>query len=167
MENNVTFAVITGISSGGFALLGVGLNSWWSGRREKAAFRVLELAGMERLIWGENWTELQAHLQRQQARMAIGGVPPDLIQIFHDISVACWRDLQATIELSAGEQRGIGTKLLEARELVHQAVRMCLLRDGWRRSRNTFGVEARMRALDAMGEHGLDVDCSARALVDL
>ena len=35
----------------------------------------LELAGMERLVWGDDWTELEAHLQREEARLAIARVP--------------------------------------------------------------------------------------------
>jgi hypothetical protein len=50
--------------------------------------------------------ELQAHLQRQEARFAVTEVPDDLVQALHDISLACWRDLKEGIERSAGEQRG-------------------------------------------------------------
>jgi hypothetical protein len=145
-SSNVTVPIVTAVSSGGFALLGVGVSSWWSGRREKARFRtesVLELAGMERLIWGEDWIELQAHLQRQQARLAIGGVPEDLIQSFRTISIACWRDLQANIVGSGGQEPGIDTKLLGVREAVHCAIRMYLLREGHRSGRR----ESRSAAL--------------------
>jgi hypothetical protein len=63
--------------------------------------------------------ELQAHLQRQEARFAVTEVPDDPVQAFHDISLACpcWRDLQEGIERSPGEQRSIRTELLDARQL--------------------------------------------------
>jgi hypothetical protein len=131
MPGNVALA-ITSLSSGGFALLGVGVSNWMAARRERATFRtetVLELAGMERLVWGEDWVELQAHLQRQEARLAVGGVPDDLVQAFHDISLACWHNLQESIERSAGQEPGIRTQLLDARQLVHRAARAYLLRD--------------------------------------
>ena len=73
--------------------------------------------------------ELQAHLQRQEARFAVMEVPDDLVQAFHDISLACRRDLQEGIKRSAGEQRGIRTELLDARQLVHRAARAYLVRD--------------------------------------
>jgi predicted ATP-dependent protease len=73
--------------------------------------------------------ELQAHHQRQEARFAVTEVPDDLVQAFHDISLACWRDLKEGIERSAGEQRGIRTELLDARQLVHRAARAYLVRD--------------------------------------
>lgn len=146
-SSDVTVAIVTAVSSGGFALLGVGFSSFWSNRHEKSRFRtesVLELAGMERLIWGEDWTELQVYLQRQQARLAIGGVPEDLIQAFHDISIACWRDLQTSIVNSGGEQPGISSNLLRAREAVHLAVRMYLIGEQSRRDRH----DARLAALE-------------------
>jgi hypothetical protein len=97
---------------------------------------------MERLVWGDDWIELNAHLQRQEARWAVAGVPADLIQAFHAISVACWQDLQATVERSGGEHPGISKRLLEAREAVHEGARAYLLRQGSRASRDALRARA-------------------------
>jgi hypothetical protein len=46
-------------------------------QEQARAFRIeaaLELAGMERLVWGDDWIELQVYLQRQQSRMAAVGL---------------------------------------------------------------------------------------------
>jgi len=83
--------------AGGFALLGVGITNWRAGRREEADFRretSLELAGMERLIWGGSYPELRGHIERQRARMSEARVPRDLVDAFESITVACWRSNQ-------------------------------------------------------------------------
>jgi hypothetical protein len=72
---------------------------------------------------------LEVELQRQEARLALAGVPDDLIKVFHDISNACWQYLQQSIEESAGVDPGINTGLLEARRLVHRALGAYLLRE--------------------------------------
>lgn len=131
-------ALVSGVLSGGFALAGVGLSNWTSATREKRAFgreTALELAGMERLVWGDSWVELNAHLQRQEARWSIAGLPPDLIRDFRTVSIACWQDQQTTRERSGGEHQGIATTLLDAREAVQEVARSELLRHGSRRWR--------------------------------
>jgi hypothetical protein len=60
-------ALLTGLLSGGFALLGAGATTWNANRRQDARFRretALELAGTERLIWGDSWIELNVNLKR-------------------------------------------------------------------------------------------------------
>jgi hypothetical protein len=126
VASDVGVAIVSGGLAGGFALLGVGLTSWRATRRETAAFRretSLELAGMERLIWGESFTELRAHIERLRARMSEARVPHDLIEAFADITSACWRSYRGSMEETCGEDPGISTDLLSAREEVHEAVR--------------------------------------------
>jgi hypothetical protein len=142
---NAAAAVIAGGLSGGFALAGVGVNSWIATRREHAGFgreTALELAGMERLVWGDDWIELTTNLERQEARWAVAGVPADLILDFRTISISCWQDLQRTVERSAGQHAGIGKGLLEARQAVHQAALAYLLKNGSGKSRDALRVRA-------------------------
>ena len=82
---------------------------------------------MERQIWGSDWVELQSHLQRQEARMAVAGVPATLVDAFRNVSTECWRDLQRSIEISDGEQPGISSSLLDERQTIHRAIRAHLL----------------------------------------
>jgi hypothetical protein len=143
--NDAAVAVISGVLSGGFALAGVGLSGIAASRRERAEFSretALELAGMERLVWGDSWIELTTEIQRQEARWAIAGVPADLIQAFRASSVACWRDQRQTVERSAGQHAGIGKDLLEARETVQEAARAFLLRSGSVGSREALRIHA-------------------------
>ncbi|HEX9966858.1 MAG TPA: hypothetical protein VGB06_02820 [Solirubrobacterales bacterium] len=138
-------AIISGALSGGFALAGVGVSSWIASRRQRAEFReetVLELAGMERLVWGDNWIELNAHLQRQQARWSISGLPSSLVDDFQAISKACWRDGRQTVEQSSGKHHMISVTLLDAREAVHNAARAALMREGSRRYRESLVADA-------------------------
>jgi hypothetical protein len=113
-------------------------SNWTAARRERTRFRTetaLELAEMERTVWGDNWIELNVDLQRLEARLAVAGVPDDLVQAFHDISVRCWRDLQEDIDMDA-EQPGINKEFLDARRLVHAAAR------AYKKSRMGLSVEA-------------------------
>jgi hypothetical protein len=92
---NLGVAIVSSLAAGGFALLGAGVGDWRTWHRDRANFRTetaLELAGMERHVWGDDWVELRAHIERQTARMAIAGVPSELVAAFEDISHACWRD---------------------------------------------------------------------------
>ena len=73
-------AIVSSVAAGGFALLGAGAGDWRARRREKQSFKTesaLELAGMERHVWGDDWVELRAHIERQTARMAVAGVPSE------------------------------------------------------------------------------------------
>ncbi len=140
-----TIALISGGLSGGFALAGVGLSNWTSARRERRVFgreTALELAGMERLVWGDSWVELKAHLQRQEDRLSVAGLPDDLIDEFRAISIACWRNQHESAEHSGGEHRGMNVGLVEARQAVHSAARAELLGRGSRRSRRALRAEA-------------------------
>jgi hypothetical protein len=132
MSSNVDIAIVTGVLSGGFALLGGAITTLTAGRRERRNFETetaLELAGMERLVWGEDWTELEAHLQREEARLAIARVPNDLVTALNEISSACWRDLRDSREVG-DEYPGMDQELIEARRGVHRAIRAYLLREG-------------------------------------
>ena len=131
-DGSVAITVATAVASGGSALMGVALGAWLSGRREQARFRtecVLELAQFEKAVWSEDWGDLRTQLREQHARLAVAGVPAHLTQALREISLACWRDLQRSIEESDGQHSGITTKLLDAREAVHDAVQHRLLRD--------------------------------------
>jgi hypothetical protein len=153
--SNSAVAIIAGALSGGFALAGVGVSNWLAGRRERAAFRretALELAGMERLVWGESWVELEAHLQRQEVRLAEGNVPSGLIRDFHDISVGAWRDRKQTIRESGGERQGMGSEFIDARRAVHEAARAYLLGNGSRASRAVLRIRAADLVEDALPE---------------
>lgn len=136
-SSQVLIPVATGLLAGGFALLGVFVSNWTAARRERATFRTetaLELPHMERLVWGDDWVELSAHLQRQEARLAVAGVPHDLVEAFREISKACWRDQRESLERSDGEQ-GMSLALVHPREHVHRAINAYLLRQDGRRSR--------------------------------
>lgn|SRR5215213_7935085 len=138
-------ALISGGLSGGFALAGVALSNLTSTQRERRVFgreTALELAGMERLVWGDSWIELKAHLQRQEDRLAVAGLPNELIDDFRSISIACWRDQHESGEHSGDEHRGMSTRLVEARQAVHRAARAELLRRGSRRSRRILRANA-------------------------
>jgi hypothetical protein len=131
--------VVTSVASGGFALLGVGVTNLTTARREQARFRTetaLELASLERLIWGEEWVDLEVQLQQQAARLSVAGVPDDLSEVLREISLACWRDGRASFEQSGGEYGGIALRLNEARRHVDRAVRAYLLRKGRRSTRD-------------------------------
>src|SRR5690349_3862670 len=122
-------ALLTGLLSGGFALAGVGMNNWTTARRDRRRFQTetaLELASIERFIWRENWIDLNVHLQSQEARLAVAGVPTDLIEALHRVAVASWYDLHHDIELGLPEP-GIKTDLLHALHLVNRAMRAHLV----------------------------------------
>jgi len=144
MSNNLGIA-ISAAASGSFALLGVGLSNTLAGGRDRRIARTeaaLELAETERLIWEGAWIELRAALQRQQTRMAVAGVPEDLLDAFRRINEACWRYRRNEEEESGGEQSGISTALLNAREEVHRAIRAHLLREHSRPRRRTLSNSA-------------------------
>jgi hypothetical protein len=148
VSSNVEIAIVSGLLSGGFAVLGGAITTLTASRREVRNFRTetaLELAGMERFVWGNSWTELEAHLERQQARLTVAGVPEDLVTAFQSISLACWRDLRDSRELSGGEDSGIAKELLEARREVHRAIRAHLLREKQRSSRDDLRRAATTR----------------------
>jgi hypothetical protein len=131
MSNNVGIAITAG-AAGGFALLGVVASNILGGNRERRIGRAeaaLELANTEPLIWDADWVELRTELRRQETRLAVAGVPEDLVDAFRRITEACWRDARDSDEQSAGQEKGIATRLLEAREQVHRAVRAYLLRE--------------------------------------
>lgn len=120
--------VVSTLSAGGFALLGAGFADWRARRREHAAFKTesaLELAGMERLVWGDDWVELQAHMERQRARMTVARVPNELIEAFDMVSLACWHERQDNRENC--EHGGISVSLLTPRRLIYRAIRAHLL----------------------------------------
>jgi hypothetical protein len=144
MPSDLTIA-ITSVSSGGFALLGVVLANRLARSRERAAFRTetaLELASMERLVWSESRVGLQEHVQRQQSRLTIAGVPDDLVRALGAISIACWQDVRAHVERTDGLQAGIRGELLAARRAVHGATHAELLREGTRASRRRMTLTA-------------------------
>lgn len=152
---DATIALISGVLSGGFALGGVALSSWTTRRRERRVFgreTALELAGMERLVWGDSWIELKAHLQRQEDRLAVAGLPDELVGNFRRISTACWRDQHETAEHSGGEHRGMSTSLVEARQAIHDAARAELLNQGTRRSRKALRADAAALVATALGQ---------------
>ena len=154
---DVAITVVAAVASGTFALCGVVLGAWLSGRRDQTRFRresVLELAQFEKAVWGEDWAALRTQLREQRARLAVAGVPDDLTRAFQEIPLACWRDLQESIEQSAGEHGGIGTTLLDARETVHDAVEHYLLRDRPRRARKESGAAAIRLVSEALAKSG-------------
>ena len=132
MPSEIGVVIVSSIASGGFALLGVGLSDRRARRRARDEFRTetaLELAGMERHIWETNWIELQVQLQRQEARLAVAGVPDDLVQALRAVSERCWSDLQDHIERSGGDEPGITSRLIEAYRAVHRAIRAYLIKE--------------------------------------
>ncbi len=145
MSEKLQIALIAGLLSGGFALLGAMVNDWNARRRERQRFRTetaLDLAELERLIWGDNWTDLNLHLERQETRLAIVGISQDLIKALREVSVRCWRDLQESIELSGGEQPGINTAFLDARRATNRAVGAYLLKRETRSARQKLERQA-------------------------
>lgn len=142
-------AIVSSLGAGGFALLGAGVGDWRARRREKAAFKTetaLELAGMERHVWGHDWVELRAHVERQTARMAVAGVPGELVAAFEDISDACWRYRRDRVEEFGEEAAGISTELLEARR-VHRALRAQLLDEADKLALLSIALDATRTAL--------------------
>jgi hypothetical protein len=104
-------AIVCSVAAGGFARLGAGAGDWRARRREKQSFKTetaLELAGMERHVWGDDWVELRAHIERQTARMAVAGVTSELVAAFEDISHACWRDRRDHIDDASKRAHRIG-----------------------------------------------------------
>jgi hypothetical protein len=100
-------ALIAGLLSGGFALGGVIATLWWQARREDARFRTetaLELAELERLVWGDDWVILWVALQRQDARLAVARVPDDLNRVhkFDSCRGHLSRDGRATCRRGSG-----------------------------------------------------------------
>lgn len=148
---DTAITIVSIVSAGSFALLGAELADRRARRRERASFRTetaLELAAMERHIWGDDWAELQAHIERQRARMMVGGVPSDLIDAFDELSAACFRDSQRSLKMSNEEMRGIGVSLLHARKATHKAIRAHLLEELDRNKRRRDALDAAERALD-------------------
>jgi hypothetical protein len=147
--------LIASLASGGFALLGVGLSNLMASRRQGAAFRTetaLELASNERYVWAQDWIELQIDLERVEARLAVAGVPGDLVTAFRDISEACWRDRTRHIDPVDPDERvqwGIREDLLEGRRLAQRAIRAELLRNDTRDSRIEL-VERAIEEIDSL-----------------
>ena len=148
---DIGVAIVSSLAAGGFALLGTGAADWRARRRDKANFKTetaLELAGMERHVWGDDWVELRAHLERQTARMAVSGVPSELVAAFEEISQACWRDRRDSVEESCEDgDVGISTQLLDARSAVHRALRAQLLDEADKSALLDEAVEAGRAAL--------------------
>lgn len=138
MADLVAVAVGGGIGLAG-TMLGVAVNALTSSYRDRRQFRLetaLELAGMERLIWdsGESsYPELEANRQREVARLAGSGISGDLLQGFSRITQACWRSNYASVQRS--DEGGIDSELLQAREAVHVALTVQLMKTGSRRAR--------------------------------
>ena len=155
VSGNVAVAIVSGLLAGGFALLGGAVTTWTATKRERSKFRTetaLELAGMERLIWADDWVELNVHLQRHEARLTVAGVADDLVRAFHDISIACWRDNRESLERSGGEDTGINVTLMDARRLVHAAVSHYLLRGSVPAVSQTEAVTTTRAAIDARAQ---------------
>lgn len=139
--------IVSTLSAGGFALLGAGFADGRARRREHSAFRTesaLELADMERLVWGDDWVELQVHLERQRARMTVARVPNELIGAFDRVCTACWPERQD--RLDNDEEGGISTSLLTPRRMVYRAIRAHLLGEP---DRKTLEIEALAAARQA------------------
>jgi len=138
MSDEAQIVLVTGLVSGGVALLGTWISNWFSIRREDKAFRTqtaLELAGIERLVWKGDWLELNAQLQRQEARLAVARVPDDLILAFRSITQRSRRDIAESDEYSGGEHIGLNLDFVNAGDAVNRAVRAFLLRTDGRRGR--------------------------------
>lgn len=132
VTENVQIALVAGLLSGGFVLLGNLSSALLAAWHERRAFRTetaLELSE-ERLIWESKWLDLQTHLQRQQTRLAVAGAPEVLGHALSDMSLICWADNKED-----EERPGIDIEFLEARRKVLDAVGAHLLRRGTRRSR--------------------------------
>jgi hypothetical protein len=138
----VGVVIASSLSTGGFALLGVGFSNVMAARRERRQFRTetaLELGEVERQVWGDDWTELEARLQRQETRLAIAGIPEDLVQALHDSTVFCWRDNYHGLETTG--QGGISSELLDGRRKANRAIGAYLLNRGTRSSREELRRE--------------------------
>ena len=126
VSENVQIALIAGLLSGGFVTLGALLTEFLAGFRTGRRFRVdtaLALAANEHLIWIDEWLPLQTHLEEQQTRLAVAGVP----EVLADASVLCRADRIDGLEMG-NEHAGINTEFLAARRGVLGAIGAYLLR---------------------------------------
>jgi hypothetical protein len=133
--------------------LGVGVNNWTAARREHRRFRTetaLELAGIERALWDESWLDLNALLLKHEARMAVAGVPSELIESVRRLSLASWYDRREAEEQGLPEV-GIKKDLLDALRLQLRAVRAYLL-GASRRERNLLRRDALEQSRDVLGD---------------
>src|SRR5262245_51362973 len=95
VSENVQIAVIAGLLSGGFAIVGGFVTELLAALRTSRLFRIetaLSLAANEHLIWKSGWLPLQTHLEEQQTRLAVAGVPETLNDALRDASFLCWAD---------------------------------------------------------------------------
>jgi hypothetical protein len=137
-DNTVAIAAVTAGASGGFALLGVAMTNWGTARRERRDFRfqtATALADTERLTWGDDWLELASHLQRLDARLAVAGVPQDLIETYGSVCRLCFTDVQATLERSGGQHGGMKSRLADSQRVLYRAIQAHLLRQHSARAR--------------------------------
>ncbi len=119
----MTSELAIALSSGGFALLGVGMANWLAGRRESRTFRrqvAIDLAEVERLVWGDDLLALHVELQRLNARLTIAGVPSDVVETLNTVSLACFQSIQDDLEQSGGKHRGINPELSDARRALQE-----------------------------------------------
>jgi hypothetical protein len=145
----IAVAAISAGASGTFALLGVATTNWLTAKRERRAFRVetaMMLADTERLTWGESFQELSTHLQRLDARLAVVGVPEDLVETYPSVCRQCFRDNRATLERSGGEHTGMDANLLDSQHALHRAIQAHLLRRGSARARAQLRADAMAQA---------------------
>ena len=145
LSENVQIALIAGLLSGGFAILGALFTELLAGSRTSRQFRVdtaLALAANEHLIWEDHWLPLHTHLEEQQTRLAVAGVPGVLGDALFDAAHLCWADRMEGMEIHGAEHAGINTDFLAARRKVLDAIGAHLLRRGSRSSRAALEREA-------------------------
>jgi len=164
-----TAIAISSVASGSFALLGVAVSNRMTRNRERGRFRsdaALALADLEAAVWGDNWIELQAEVQRQQARLTIAGVGEDLAEALALVAVASWADRRAHVERVERLDAGIRSDLLDARQFGRSSCARVTARRGQGRRRDAVGAvtaavgdRASRRWLAAGASQGDDVRC--------
>lgn len=151
-----TTVLLASLCSGGFALAGVAATLFITRTRERARLReeaAMELASLDRVYWSGDWITLQEALTRDQVRLTVAGVPPDLVELQAEICTACWQDLRAHVERTDDVPPGIRAELVDAARSVRAAIRIELLGERNRLHRRRSRRATVTAARQVLGNH--------------
>jgi hypothetical protein len=84
----------------------------------------------------------QVPADRLDARLAVAGVPEDLIETFGSLCRLCFSDVQATLERSGGQDSGMSGRLADGQRVLYRAIQAHLLRQHGARARATADAAA-------------------------
>jgi hypothetical protein len=123
MSHDLQLVLASGLLTGGFALAAAFTVHALTARREARKFRIetaSQLPEVERLMWGDSWTDLQIALRQIEIALAVARVDANIVRCLLRITRAAWHDRREEVERSA--EGGIAVALLDAREVVVRAV---------------------------------------------